>query len=126
MHTTERLLADFVRATMDSLKPKSQRPQDAVSCSDCLNAVIWCMSPRNQFRSFYRYGTPDQCSPQFKDFQQCLKLKVATDDAAKEVLKSMLPKDESPTLGSIWRERPRSSPGLYPDTGVGETPPPQA
>ena len=106
-------------------------------------------APRNQFRSFYRYGTPDQCSPQFKDFQQCLKLKVATDDAAKvrhivstyccvwlaacnmtllrqEVLKSMLPKDESPTLGSIWRERPRSSPGLYPDTGVGETPPPQA
>ena len=43
MHPTERLLADFVRATMDSLKPKSQRPQDAVSCSDCLNAVIWCM-----------------------------------------------------------------------------------
>ena len=117
-------------------------------CALALN--YGCLAaPRNQFRSFYRYGTPDQCSPQFKDFQQCLKLKVATDDAAKvchivstycrvwlaacnmmllrqEVLKSMLPKDESPTLGSIWRERPRSSPGLYPDTGVGETPPPQA
>ena len=81
--------------------------RDVVECTDCVNAVFWCMGPKHQFDHYWREARFDLCQRQFKELKYCVGLKFADRERAQEMLCELVRETPSPTEGFVWRRRRR-------------------
>ncbi|KAA0155854.1 hypothetical protein FNF27_00145 [Cafeteria roenbergensis] len=100
-----------------SRTPTTEELRDSIKCTDCMNALAFCFSPRHQFDLYWRQGTFDTCAKQFEELRFCYSLKTADSAKAKEMLRKLAQKPPSPTEGSVWQARPLSDPGVVAPAG---------
>ena len=78
----------------------------SISCVDCIDALFHCFGPAHQFDRYYKDGKLDECDKQIKDLKFCIKIKSASKDQTKTLLKELVSDTkQSTSIGSVWEAR---------------------
>ena len=79
----------------------------AVSCVDAGNALFFCASPAHQMERYYKDGALDGCNRQIGELKLCMRLQLAGERDAQDIVQQLLQKAAAPppTVGKIWQAR---------------------